>query len=66
MLGVFVSGDPQRTRTEDLKRRIIKMTGAGAKERESAIVSLCGRIWARAMKEKMLKEIASSNEINPT
>ena len=36
------------------------------KERESAIVSLCGRIWARAMKEKILKEMNSSNEISPT
>jgi len=27
-----------------------------AKEREQAIVSVCGRIWARSIKEKLLKE----------
>ena len=29
-----------------------------AKEREQIIVSICGRIWARHIKEKLLKEKA--------
>ncbi len=27
-----------------------------AKEREQAIVSVCGRIWVRSIKEKLLKD----------
>jgi len=27
-----------------------------AKEREQVIVSVCGRIWARSMKERLLKD----------
>ena len=29
-----------------------------AKEREQAIVSVCGKIWARAMKEKLQQQMA--------
>ena len=34
-------------------------TGLSAKERERALVSICGRIWARHIKDKMLKEKAN-------
>jgi len=43
----IVSVDKEHPNEHNLYARL------SAKEREQAIVSICGRIWARAMKEKV-------------
>jgi len=47
-----VSVDKEHPNEHNLYARL------SAKEREQAIVSICGRIWARHIKEKLLKEKA--------
>ena len=44
-----VSVDKEHPNEHNLYARL------SAKEREQAIVSICGRIWARHIKEKLLK-----------